>query len=127
MGLDDVKEDLQEERQGIMEGETQEEKEAGSEVGSEEGPSYQNHDDFFMEEPQEVSASPDLEVATGRTAAETPGGFVNNAVETPEPRVVNVNLREKEDFFSDSDEEEQQPRKASNERKNYFSDSEDDN
>jgi hypothetical protein len=78
-----------------------------------------------MEEPQEVSASPDLEVATGRTAAETPGGFVNNAVETPEPRVVNVDLREKEDFFSDSDEE-QQPRKASNERKNYFSDNDND-
>jgi hypothetical protein len=127
MGLDDVKEDLQEERRDIMEGETQEEKDDG-EAGSEEaGPSYQNHDDFFMEEPQEVSASPDLEVATGRTAAETPGGFVNNAVETPEPRVVNVDLREKEDFFSD-DEEQRQPRNSSNDttRKNYFSDSDSD-
>lgn len=122
MGLDDVKEDIQEERENIMEGETEEEKREGenrsdSDADDEES---KKHDDFFMEEPQEVSQSPDLEVTTGRATGETPGGFVNNAVETPEPRVVNVDLREKEDFFSDEEEQ------AHKERKNYFSDTDED-
>jgi hypothetical protein len=71
-----------------------------------------------MEEPQEVSQSPDLEVTTGTSTRETPGGFVNNAVETPEPRVIN--LRDSEDFFSDSEEAPREERPKNN---HYFSDS----
>lgn len=123
LGLDDVKEDIQEEREDILQGPGEEnEGEDHEEREGDDDEETKKHDDFFMEEPQEVSQSPDLEVTTGTSTRETPGGFVNNAVETPEPRVIN--LRENEDFFSDSEAE---PRREERPKNNhYFSDSDDD-
>lgn len=119
LGLDDVKEDI---REDINPEETDDEQ--GSEKegsdddqGSEkEGRDEHKDDDFFMKEPEEVNTSPDLEVTTGRATGDTPGGFVNNAVETPNGNRV-INISEKEDFFSSSDSDTE-----AQERKNYFSD-----
>lgn len=127
LGLDDVKEDIQEEREDILQGageENEPHEDHEDREDHEDDEETKKHDDFFMEEPQEVSQSPDLEVTTGTSTRETPGGFVNNAVETPEPRVIN--LRETEDFFSDSEAETPLEERRPQQNNHYFSDSESD-